>query len=220
MIPPILKRTFYSLFRYPMRTNAWIYKNFRSPKEGLKVHLGPGQGNYINGWLNVDANFISAKIDLWANLLDPLPFRDNSVEIFYSHHVIEHLPESYLPTHFEQMFKALHSGGGIRVGAPHAGNAYRKYTEGDIAWFSSDFPYNRSSIGGRLANFIFCDGEHLTALDETYLTEIAKNAGFIDISFKLPTKESDLVGEEILSKENETDFLYPHTIIMEAKKPI
>ncbi len=69
MIPPILKRTFYSLFRYPMRTNAWVYKKFRSPKEGLKVHLGPGQGNYINGWLNVDANFISAKIDLWANLL-------------------------------------------------------------------------------------------------------------------------------------------------------
>jgi predicted SAM-dependent methyltransferase len=217
MINSFLKRTYYFLLRCPMRLNGWIYKNFRCPEQGIKVHLGPGQNNYIEGWVNVDANLISSKIDLWANLLDGLPFRDNSVEIFYSHHVIEHLPDSYLAQHFAQMFKALRPGGGIRIGCPHAGNACRKYVAGDYDWFW-EFPYKRESLGGRFTNFVFCAGEHLTALDETYLRELAKNAGFVNIQFKLPCKESDLVGQEVLSKEFEDDFVYPHTLILEAQK--
>lgn len=32
------------------------------------VQLGPGQKNYIDGWVNVDANFVTAKIDIWADI--------------------------------------------------------------------------------------------------------------------------------------------------------
>jgi predicted SAM-dependent methyltransferase len=205
-----------------MRLNGWFYKNFQCPKEGLKVHLGPGTGNYLEGWVNVDANFITAKIDVWANMLDPLPFRDESVDLFYSHHVIEHLPDSHLPSHFQGMFNALRRGGGIRIGVPHLGNACRKYIESSHDWFT-DFPDTRNSIGGRFTNFIFCRGEHLTALDESYLTELAEQAGFRDIRFCIPTKETCLaelgISAEILSKEWETDFDCPHTVILEARKP-
>jgi predicted SAM-dependent methyltransferase len=222
MIPSILKRYYYIFLQYPMRLSGWFYKNFRSPQEGLKVHLGPGQGNYLEGWINVDANFLTARIDVWANLLEPLPFRDGSVDVFYSHHVIEHLPDSHLPKHFNEMFKALRPGGGLRIGVPHLGNACRKYLEGCHAWFG-DFPDKRSSIGGRFTNFIFCRGEHLTALDESYLAEIAEQAGFVDIKFCLPKKETSLanlgVSEELLSKEWELDFDCPHTVILEARKP-
>src|SRR5947209_5397502 len=100
MISRRLKAAYYSLFRMHMKINSMLYKAVRSPSEGLvKVHLGPGQKNYLPGWINVDANLFTAKIDVWANLCDPLPFRDNSVDVFYSHHVIEHLPDSFLPTH-------------------------------------------------------------------------------------------------------------------------
>jgi predicted SAM-dependent methyltransferase len=139
MILGTVKQLFYSLLKYPMRFNGWVYKNFKCPKSGLKVHLGPGQSNYINGWLNVDANLITAKIDLWVNLLDTLPFRNGSVDIFYSHHVVEHLPDSHLISHFQEMFQALRPGGGIRIGAPHMGNACNKYIQGEHTWFS-DFP--------------------------------------------------------------------------------
>jgi predicted SAM-dependent methyltransferase len=221
MIPSFLRMGYYQLLHYPMAINGWLYKNFRCPSSSLKVHLGPGQGKYIEGWLNVDANFISAKIDLWANLMNPLPFRDNSVEVFYSHHVIEHLPDWYLPQHFQQMFQALSPGGGVRIGAPHAGNAYRKYVEGDINWFSSDFPTKRSSLVGRLTNFILCAGEHRTCLDETYLTELAEGAGFKQLRFKLVGKESDIVGSEVLDLEDvEWDLNCPHTVILEAIKSL
>jgi predicted SAM-dependent methyltransferase len=222
MIPRDVKQFYYWLLRYPMKFNGWFYKNFKCPKNKLKVHLGPGQSNYINDWLNADANFISSKIDLWINLLDQLPFRQGSVDIFYSHHVVEHLPDSYLTVHFQSMFDALRPGGGIRIGAPHMGNACRKYIEGDYDWFS-DFPDKRKSLGGRFTNFIFCRGEHLTALDESYLAEIAHKVGFVNISFPLPVKETSLkdlgIDESVLLKEHESDFVCPHTIILEARKP-
>lgn len=222
MIPSISKRAYHLFLRYPMRVNGWLYKNFRCPQEGLKVHLGPGQGNYLEGWLNVDANFLTAKVDVWANIVDPLPFRDGSVDVFYSHHLIEHLPDSHLPKHFNELFKALRPGGAIRIGAPHLGNACRKYIENHYDWFG-DFPDKRNSMGGRFTNFIFCRGEHITALDESYLAEFAEQAGFVDIRFCIPQKETNLteigINEEVLSKEWESDFDCPHTVILEARKP-
>jgi predicted SAM-dependent methyltransferase len=171
MISRKLKAAYYRLLRVPMRINGIVYKAFRSPRDGVvKVHLGPGQQKYLPGWINLDANVFTAKIDVWANLFDPLPFRDKSVDAFYSHHVIEHLAETVLPLHFKEMYRCLKPGGMIRVGGPNADNAMRKYLEGDSAWFS-DFPDYRRSIGGRLANFILCGGEHLSILTFSYLEE-------------------------------------------------
>ncbi|ARV61238.1 methyltransferase [Nostocales cyanobacterium HT-58-2] len=221
MIPRALKSGYYFLLQYPMRFNGWFYKTIKCPSSGLKVHLGPGQKNYLPGWLNLDAN-LTTKIDLWADLRNSLPFRDGSVDVFYSHHVIEHLPDAVLQSKFEEMFKSLRSGGGIRMGAPHVGNACHKYLEKDYAWFSN-FPDARDSIGGKLTNFIFCRGEHLTALDESYLAELATKAGFVDIKFCLPSKETTLteigIDSTVLSLEMESDFEYTHTVILEAKKP-
>jgi predicted SAM-dependent methyltransferase len=218
-----LKRLYYVIFAVPMRINGFLYRHVRCPKQGLKVQLGPGQKNYIGGWLNVDANWISAKIDLWADLrIRRLPFKDSSVDVFYSHHVIEHLPDSSLLTHFQDMYRCLRSGGGFRVGGPNLGNACRKYVMGDTEWFSS-FPDNRSSVGGRFVNFIFCAGEHLTALDESYLTELATKAGFKDIAVCKPGRDTRLgdlgVGQNVLANEHESDYDFPHTIILEARKP-
>ncbi|WP_414528861.1 class I SAM-dependent methyltransferase [Nodularia chucula] len=222
MLGGIIKRLYYLLLTYPMRLNGWFYKNFKCPQSGLKVHLGPGKINYIDNWLNVDANLVTAKVDLWCNLLDPLPFRKGSVDIFYSHHVIEHLPDSHLIVHFRQMFEALRPGGVIRVGGPHLGNACRKYVEGDHQWFTH-YPDDRKSIGGRFTNFIFCRGEHVTAFDESYLAEVAEQCGFVDFSFPLPVKETKLaeegITEAVLSKEYESRFDCPHTVILEARKP-
>jgi predicted SAM-dependent methyltransferase len=121
--------------------------------------LGPGQEKYIPGWINVDANLLTAKIDVWANLLDPLPFHDGSVDCVYSHHVIEHFPDSHLPDHFRQLARCLKDGGAVRIGGPHAQSAALKLLEADGSWFS-DFPDRRTSVGGRFANFLLCRGEH------------------------------------------------------------
>jgi predicted SAM-dependent methyltransferase len=205
-----------------MRVNGIIYRAFRAPVAGVvKAHLGPGQRNYLPGWINVDANLFTAKIDVWANLNNPLPFRDNTVDVFYSHHVIEHLPDHYLPTHCREMYRSLKPGGVIRVGGPNGDSAARKLVEGDAAWFS-DFPDSRKSVGGRFANFILCRGEHLTILTFSYLEELLSAAGFVNIKRCQPATETfhpDLIDSNVLSKENESTPDVPHTLLVEAEKP-
>ena len=160
------KAAFY-LFAGPlMKINGFLYRNFRAKKSGLRVHLGPGQKNYIDKWLNVDANKFTGKCDVWADLRNKLPFHSNSVSAFYSHHMVEHLPN--IKFHFEEVYRCLEPGGIYRVGGPNGDVAINKFIENDHSWFG-DFPDSRSSIGGRFENFIFCRQEHLTILTEFYL---------------------------------------------------
>ncbi len=204
-----------------MFINAWIYKLFFSPgkyKKNVYVHLGPGQRNYLKGWINVDSNFITAKVDVWANISVNLPFKSNSVDAFYSHHVIEHLPNLY--AHFKEVFRCLKPNGIYRVGGPNGDNAIKKFIQKDLDWFS-DFPDRRKSIGGKFENMIFCRGEHLTILTFSMLEEILIEVGFVNISEKLTTKETSnrLIFSNCLNLEHESCMEVPHTLIIEAVKP-
>jgi predicted SAM-dependent methyltransferase len=221
MISREAKALYYAFLSIPMRLNASIYRCVRAPSSGVvKVHLGPGTRNYLHGWINVDANAFTARIDVWADIQHGLPFRDNSVDAIYSHHVIEHLPDHSLPAHFREMYRCLKPGGVIRVGGPNGDSAMRKYLEGDLAWFS-DFPDKRGSVGGRLANFIFCRGEHLTILTESYLREIADAVGFVDMANPRPGRETGSPEhfKIVLEKEDQDFHMLPHTLIVEARKP-
>ena len=80
------------------------------------MRRGPGQKNYLRGWINVEANVLTAELDVWADIRNKLPFRSNSVDVFYSHHVIERLPDVLLPFHFKAMFRCLKPNGIIRFG--------------------------------------------------------------------------------------------------------
>lgn len=215
------KAAYFGLFRYPMRLNAWRHRLLPGTPPGRRVHLGPGQRNYLPDWTNVDANFLTAKIDVWADIGGKLPFRSGTVAAFYSHHVIEHLPDARLPFHFKEMYRALLPGGAIRIAGPNADAAIARFQAGDCAWFS-DFPLRRRSIGGRFANFILCGGDHLAILTASYLTELAADAGFEHVSFCAPVTQTnfpEIFEAPVLAKEWESSPDCPHTLVMEARKP-
>jgi predicted SAM-dependent methyltransferase len=203
-----------------MRINGAVYRSFRAPRDGVvKVQLGPGQKNYLPGWINVDANAFTAKCDVWADLRNKLPFPDSSVDVIYSHHVIEHLPN--LRFHFAELRRCLKPGGVFRVGGPNGDSAIRKFIEDDAHWFSS-FPDDRRSIGGRFENFIFCRQEHLTILTESWLREVAEDAGLKVVGRCMPKQETNfptLIDEAVLAKEFEETPECPHTLILEGRKP-
>jgi len=213
------KRTFFAVAGPVMKVNGELYRRFRAPESGLtRVHLGPGQKRYIDGWINVDANVFTGKCDLWADLRNPLPFRDQSIAACYSHHTIEHLPDLW--AHFRDVFRCLRPGGVYRVGGPHGDNAIQKFVDDDPAWFG-DFPDSRKSIGGRFENFIFCRREHLTILTRSYLREIMEEVGFVDIRECFPVRETGHpeLFRECLAKEYVSDEDYPDTLILEAARP-
>ena len=220
MISRNLKTLYYFLFSHLMLLNSKFYKIFKSPRSGLvKVHLGPGKKNYLDGWINADANIINAKIDVWIDLKHPLPFKDNTVDVFYSHHVIEHLPN--IQKNFQEMYRCLKVNSFIRVGGPNGDMSIKKFLENDNKWFDNHMMGNRKSIGGRLDDFLLCKNEHLAILTKSYLTELASNAGFKNIKFCMPTKQTfhpKLIDQHVFDKEFEDDFENPHTLIMEAEK--
>ena len=206
----------------PMKINGALHRAIRAPHSGMvRVQLGPGQKNYLHGWINVDANIFTSKADVWADLRNRLAFRDGTVDAFYSHHVVEHLPDALLPFHFREMYRCLKPGGVFRVGGPNADEACRQYVQGNSEWFS-DFPDRRKSVGGRLANFILCRGEHLTILTPSYLEEIATGAGFVNFRLCRPcveTNHPDHFDENVLGLEHESTPGIPHTLIVEGQKP-
>jgi len=214
------KVAFFYLLGPIMKLNGYLYRCFRAPRTGIvKVHLGSGQKNYLDGWINIDANRFTGKCDVWADLRNPLPFHDNTVDAIYSYHFIEHLPDTLLGFHFREMFRCLKPGGVFRVGGPNGDAAIQKFIEGDSAWFS-DWPEKRKSIGGRFANFIFCRNEHMTILTFSYLKELAADAGFENIIQVKPVIEtyfSEFFDEKVLITENERTLDSPHTLIVEGK---
>ena len=71
------KALFYFLAGPLMLCNATTYRLIRAPRKGyVRAHLGPGQQNYTEGSINVDANMFTAKCDVWADLPNKLPFHD------------------------------------------------------------------------------------------------------------------------------------------------
>ena len=106
-----LRATYYTLIYDPIRLNAFRHRAFTNTANAAKVHLGPGKNKYLDGWINVDANFIDAKIDIWADLNGALPFKSGIIDAFYSHHMIEHVSNGRLPFHFSEMFRCLKKGG-------------------------------------------------------------------------------------------------------------
>ncbi|HEX4131796.1 MAG TPA: methyltransferase domain-containing protein [Pirellulales bacterium] len=218
------KAAFYTVCGPAMKLNGWMYRQFRAPRNGsdtIRVQLGPGQEHYLEGWLNVDANAFTARCDVWADLRNPLPLRDGTVDALYSHHVIEHLPDAMLEAHLRDVYRCLKPGGAFRIAGPNGDMAMRKYVEGDSRWFSN-FPDRRESLGGRLTNFIFCRGEHLTILTHSYLEEIARRVGFPALRVCRPTVDTnfpELFDAQVLAHEHEDTLEAPHTLVVEGQKP-
>lgn len=212
-----VKAAFYSFAGPAMAANA-VRHRFLQRTNGLRVHLGPGQKRYLPGWVNVDANIFTAKCDIWADLRNKLPFKDATIRALYSHHVIEHLPN--LKQHFADVYRCLSHGGVYRLAGPNGDMAIRKFIERDNSWFG-DWPDHRRSIGGRFENFIFCRGEHLTILTESFLKELLEDAGYVNISVCLPVKNTGYpeIFNDALETEHEDDFKSPRTLVLEAQKP-
>lgn len=223
MMPYALKRAYYAVAQPMLMLSGATYRALRSPATGntsvVRVQLGPGQRNYLDGWINVDANMFTGRCDVWTDISRRLPFRDASVDAVYSHHVIEHLPDLWV--HFRELFRILKPGGVIRAGGPNGDAAIREYVAGNAAWFN-DYPDSRKSIGGRFENFIFCRREHVTILTPSYLDEIATAAGFGDIAQQAASATTgfpSLFDAAVLALEYEPTPESPHTLVIEAVKP-
>ncbi len=80
----------------------------------VRLNIGAGQ-TYIPGFTNID---ISNKADISLDLgKDKLPFEDNSIDLIFSYHCLEHVPD-YLFA-LSEIHRVLKHGGRFLVGLPY-----------------------------------------------------------------------------------------------------
>ena len=114
--------------------------------KSVRLNLGAGL-TYIPGFTNID---ISNKADISLDLgKDKLPFNDASVDLVFSYHTLEHVPD-YLFV-LSEIHRVLKNGGLFLVGVPyvtlteyHLVNPYHLH---DFNEFSFDF-FDRNRLKG------------------------------------------------------------------------
>jgi len=186
----------------------------KSPSGSTHLHLGCGP-KYLAGFVNIDGNLFN-KLDLWLDVRNGLPFAANSADSIYSTHMFEHFYSDELDILLRECVRVLKPGGGIRLIVPNLESAIKAYSQDRTAWFDS-FPRHFDSLGGRFSNFVFCDGQHRTAFDFTYMNEVLRKTGFREVEMS-SEGTSRLYGDRVPAYEPGDQRDLPHSLYVEAFK--
>ena len=81
--------------------------------------------DYPSKWYPYKEEVIDCKFDLTSG--DPFPFEDNSIELFYSSHCMEHIGSENFEHIFSEIYRSLKPGGGIRITVPCYDMLYDTY---------------------------------------------------------------------------------------------
>ena len=120
----------------------------------IKLNIGAGL-TYLPGFINID---ISKKADISLDLNhEKLPFNDNTVDVVYSNHTLEHFDE-YLFA-IGEIHRVLKHGGKLLVGVPYLTltrynlvNPYHKqnFNEFSFDFFDSEKLLNSAAEDGKI----------------------------------------------------------------------
>jgi len=173
-----------------------LYDECARPTIPTYVNIGAGSF-YHPYWHNLDnpneyyADSQKGRLHIEYDLTShqPFPFRDNTLKVAYTSHVIEHIHNEDVEYLFREVYRCLQPGGYFRITCPDIDQEYEAYCRGDSAfwkWPNAYGIYNTSIEQKFLDHFA-------TALTEThpykscikYSSEAVK-----DILTKLPKEEA------------------------------
>ena len=179
-----------------------------SESANMRLHLGCG-ARIKPGWINIDLRDCA---DLSLDLRRPLPFPDDSCELIYSEHFLEHL--DYPDTTFSflaECRRILKTGGEFNVGVPetqwplleYAGTSSKEYFDTAKKFWHP--PWCETPL--EHINYHFRqDGEHKFAYDFTTLEHCLLKAGFTDVQ----RREFD---PDLDSEERQVGTLYVKSFV-------
>lgn len=93
----------------------------------MKLNLACGS-TYIpgDGWVNFDFAPLSPSVRQ-ADLLRPLPIREECADIIYTSHFLEHIPRDLVSGFLQECRRLLKPGGTVRIVVPDLENICRNY---------------------------------------------------------------------------------------------
>lgn len=125
-----------------------------------KLNIACGN-SFVEGWVNLDFSPSSSAVRK-ANLLAPLPFENNSVDVIYCSHFIEHIPRAMVMGFLAECFRILIPGGRIRLVCPDLEELSQTYlnerkseqhTKADFLMLEMLDQCIRTSSGGELMKY-------------------------------------------------------------------
>lgn len=150
----------------------WRARSQRLPRsvEGkVLLHIGCGDIN-ASGFINIDARPQPHVHILTTNLHRLAMIPDNTADLIYMSHVLEHVSHRDMVSTLREMRRMLKTGGVLRISVPDFDHILTIYqaTGHDI------IPIQQPLMGGQDYPFNF----HYTVLNDAYLRKMMMNSGF------------------------------------------
>jgi len=103
----------------------------------MKINVACG-ASFAEGWVNVD--FLPGSKEVrQVNILNGLPFADNSCDVIYASHFLEHLTIEMAESFLRESYRVLRAGGRIRIVVPDLEeicSTYIKYRQSEQHQFA------------------------------------------------------------------------------------
>lgn len=142
-------KKFFHAFGYSILISPNVSQSY-SPNDG-KIRINVGSGDWsCDGWTNLDyptkwyaGSQSHHKFIPYDIRSQNLPFKNESVDLIYSSHVIEHIENEHIENFFKECYRVLKHGGGGRLCCPdaeflyNATKAHREYWTWRDSWFSN-----------------------------------------------------------------------------------
>lgn len=141
-------RSIYLSYKKRLDLNR-LYEERRKVMEnyGGKFYLNIGAGKFIkNNWRIIDYGDYSPEVIFPKDLIDfninlincePWPIADQSTELVYTSHCLEHLGNKAVKHVFREVYRILKKGGVFRITLPDMDLLYAKYMARDFDYFKS-----------------------------------------------------------------------------------
>jgi len=103
-----------------------FYAKFGRSSERAKMMINLGGGlnfrpywkilDYISPFYPFAERYVDFNIDLFEN--PRFPFEDDSIDLLYSAHTLEHIPQEFCQNIFNEIYRCLKPGGAVRLNMP------------------------------------------------------------------------------------------------------
>ena len=165
-----------------------------------KLHLGCGQRKLI-GYTNIDI-IESQSVDLVqdARILSSIP--ENSVELIYASHILEHFALYEVPWVIKRWFSLLHHGGVLRMSVPNFESIIEVYKKTNNILTVLGPLYGRGTKSPGITEPL-----HMCAYTEKFLTALLLGAGFSNVSLWSP---DEIFVNENIGFDDYSQAYFPH----------
>jgi len=136
----------------------------------IKLHLACGE-RYIPGFIHIDERFFP-HIDYQSDVSHLVAFKDNSVDLIYASHILEHFKRKEIKNVLKEWYRVLKKGGTLRLAVPDFEaicKAYRKFK--DIKLLMGPIHGGQTYEGNT----------HYVSFDFNYLKEVLEDVGFKNV---------------------------------------